>query len=51
LVAANARVIADSAEGYYNRADCLGAIQLVKEGAPKAPVEDLTGSGAAARRS
>jgi uncharacterized protein YegP (UPF0339 family) len=35
LVAANGRKIADSGEGYGNKADCLAAIQLVKEGAPE----------------
>ena len=29
LMAANNRVVADSAEGYKNRADCLTAIGLV----------------------
>lgn len=50
LVAANGRVIADSGESYYNKTDCLAAIQLVKQWAPTAPVEDLTDSGLAARR-
>jgi len=31
LVATNNRVMADSAEGYYNKVDCLTAIQLVKQ--------------------
>lgn len=30
LVAANNRKIANSGEGYYNKSDCLGAINLVK---------------------
>ena len=30
LVAANGRKIADSGEGYYNKSDCLSAINLVK---------------------
>lgn len=30
LVASNGRTIADSAEGYYNKADCLAGINLVK---------------------
>jgi uncharacterized protein YegP (UPF0339 family) len=42
LVAANGRNLADSGEGYRNKEDCLAAIRLVKEGAPKAPVEDTT---------
>lgn len=42
LVAANGRTIADSGEGYRVKSDCLAAIQLVKEGASRAPVEDTT---------
>ncbi len=30
LLAANNRTIADSGEGYFNKADCLSAIELVK---------------------
>ena len=30
LQASNYRKIANSGEGYYNKADCLAAIQLVK---------------------
>lgn len=30
LYAANNRKIADSAEGYHNKSDCLHAIQLVR---------------------
>lgn len=37
LVAANNRIIANSGEGYYNKADCLSAINLVK-GSNTAPV-------------
>ena len=29
-VASNGRTIADSAEGYYNRADALNGIQIMK---------------------
>lgn len=36
LVAANHRIIADSAESYWNQSDCLSAIQLVK-GSASAP--------------
>jgi len=39
LEAANNRKVANSGEGYYNRADCLAAIQIVKN-SPKAPVYD-----------
>ena len=41
LVAANNRRIADSGEGYNNKADCLAAINLVKSSS-SAPVRDLT---------
>ena len=46
LVAANNRRIADSGEGYNNKADCLAAINLVK-GSANAPVKDLTQAAAA----
>jgi uncharacterized protein len=36
LVAANNRIIANSGEGYFNEADCLYAINLVK-GSASAP--------------
>jgi len=31
LKAANNRIIASSGEGYWNKADCLSAISLVKQ--------------------
>ena len=31
LVAANNKIIANSAEGYWTKADCLGGISLVKQ--------------------
>lgn len=37
LLAGNNRTIADSAESYYNKADCLSAVNLVKGSGP-APV-------------
>lgn len=37
LVAANNRIIANGGESYYNEADCLAAINLVK-GSSNAPV-------------
>lgn len=37
LVAANRRIIADSAEGYINKKDCRDAITLV-QGSAGAPV-------------
>lgn len=42
LRADNNEIIADSAEGYVRKADCLHGIELVKELAPGAEVEDLT---------
>ncbi|MBM4162808.1 MAG: DUF1508 domain-containing protein, partial [Ignavibacteria bacterium] len=37
LYAANYKILADSGESYYNKADCLAAIALVKSSA-SAPV-------------
>jgi uncharacterized protein YegP (UPF0339 family) len=39
LQAANNRKIANAGEGYYNKADCQSAIQLVK-GSAAAPVRE-----------
>jgi uncharacterized protein YegP (UPF0339 family) len=39
LRAGNNRIIANSGESYWNKADCLSAIQLVK-GSSSAPVYD-----------
>ena len=39
LYAANHRKIADSGEGYFNKIDAVGAINLVKGSAP-APVHE-----------
>lgn len=39
LYAANNRKIADSAEGYWNKADCVAGINLVK-GSGSAPVKE-----------
>jgi uncharacterized protein len=41
LKAANDRKIANSGEGYHNKADCLAAINLVK-GSKDAPVYDIS---------
>lgn len=41
LVAANGRNIANSGEGYYNKADCQNGINLVK-GSNTAKVVDKT---------
>lgn len=30
LIAANGRLIAESGEGYYNRTDCIHALNLVR---------------------
>jgi uncharacterized protein YegP (UPF0339 family) len=40
LKAANSRIIADGAEGYVNKADCLAAIELVKN-SKAAPVKEI----------
>lgn len=39
LVSGNSRIIAASGEGYHHRADCLHAVELVKD-SKYAPVED-----------
>ncbi len=40
LRAANNRIVADSGEGYANKADCLHGIALVK-GSANAPVHEI----------
>jgi uncharacterized protein YegP (UPF0339 family) len=42
LRADNGKIIADSAEGYKDKADCEHGIQLVKQEAPTATIKDLT---------
>lgn len=39
LFAANGKIVADSGEGYFNKADCLHGINLVKS-AYNAPVRE-----------
>lgn len=39
LVADNGKIIADSAEGYRNKADLEHAIMIIKAYAPQAPVD------------
>lgn len=39
LNAANNRKIANSGEGYFNKADCLAAVNLVK-GSTNAPIRE-----------
>lgn len=39
LVAANGKIIADSGEGYFNRADCIHGIDLVA-GSTGTPIRD-----------
>lgn len=41
MKAANGRIIADSAEGYRNQADCEHGIDLIKQNATAAPVKNL----------
>jgi len=40
LLAANNKIIANSGEGYYNKADCRAAIELVKN-SKDAPVYEV----------
>ena len=40
LKSANGKSIADSGEGYKAKADCLHGIDLIKEGAAKAKVDE-----------
>lgn len=40
LVASNGKYIANSGEGYINKADCLHAIDLVKSTNSATPVKD-----------
>ena len=40
LKAVNGRIVADSGEGYFNKVDCLHAINLVK-GSALAPVLEV----------
>ena len=42
FVATNNKTIADSAEGYKNRQDCIDAIQLLKRSAAATPAYDVT---------
>ena len=42
LKAANGQVIATSGQGYKAKADCDHAIEVIKEGAAKAKVQDAT---------
>ena len=42
LQAENNEIIADSAEGYVNKAACEHGIQLVRTLAPTVPLNDLT---------
>ncbi len=40
--AANNEIIADSSEGYVDKADCEHGIELVRTLAPTVPLNDLT---------
>ena len=42
LRAENNKIIADSAEGYHDKYDCLHGIQLVRELAPDVEIDDMT---------
>jgi len=39
FIASNGKIIADSGEGYHNRADCVHGIELIKSEAPEAEIE------------
>lgn len=43
LKAANGKIMADSGEGYINKADCSAGIEWVKQNARGATVDDQTG--------
>ena len=47
--ASNGKKVADSAEGYKNRQDCLHGIMLMKSYAPKAKVEGIAANALSAR--
>ena len=47
LLAANGKIIADSGEGYVSKQSCLNGINLVKQNAAAAPLEDQTVAAAA----
>lgn len=40
FTANNGKIVADSAEGYVQKADCLNGIRIVKTEAPNAPIEE-----------
>ncbi len=42
LRAGNGRIIADSGEGYFNKADCFDAIRLVEMTSTLTPVADIS---------
>ena len=44
LVAANGQIIAIGGEGYFNRADAVHGIQLVRGNAPTSAAFDLNGN-------
>lgn len=46
LRASNNKIIADSAESYVDKRDCEHGIQLVKQLAPTATIEDQTANRA-----
>ena len=41
LRAENNKIIADSAEGYHNKEDCMHGIHLVRDIAPEVDIENL----------
>lgn len=41
FIADNQKIIADSAEGYKNRQDCINAIKLIQSNAATTPIYDI----------
>lgn len=40
LVATNGNIVADSGEGYKNKADCLATVASIKKTVADAPIEE-----------
>jgi uncharacterized protein YegP (UPF0339 family) len=40
LAAANGNIVADSGEGYKNKADCLSTLASIKKAVAEAPIEE-----------
>ena len=42
LSGGNGKILADSGEGYHNKADCRHAIDLIRQDAPTCMIVDIT---------